>query len=95
MKKGDVVVIKGDRFNTARKITRVLKDGRIQIGKHYWTEDDLREPTIEELKVYDVRNRADRITSDLRGWESLLIEDEVVALEKIYQKLMRRLINEG
>lgn len=95
MKRGDVVVIKADRFNTPRKVTRVLKDGRIQIGKQYWYADDLREPTEEEAKAFDLRERAAKVTDDLKGWQWLLVEDEVTALEDVYQKLMSRLLAEA
>lgn len=95
MKKGDLVVIKTDEFNVLRRITRVLKDGRIQIGKGCWDPDALRLPREEEVKAFDLQERADRVTEELRAWESALIEDEVLVLEDVYQKLMRRLLDEN
>lgn len=94
MKRGDVVVIKEDRFNTPRKVTRVLKDGRVQVGKHTWCADALREPTESEMRTFNLAERAAKVTDDLKGWQILLTEDEVAALEDVYQKLMSRLLAE-
>lgn len=95
MKRGDIVVIKTDVFNTPRKVTRVLKDGRVQIGKHTWNAEALREPTESEMRTFNLAERAAKVTDYLKSWQSLLIEDEVAALEDVYQKLISRLLAEG
>lgn len=95
MKKGDVVVFIDDQFRTPRKVTRVLKDGRVQIGKYCWNENELRPPTDEELQKFIFSERTDKVMQELREWRFLFNEDDVGTLETILERILKRYCDES
>ena len=92
-KKGDVVVFTDDQFNVPRKVTRVLKDGRVQIGKWIWPANSIRKPTDEELQLFLLKEKAKNAIEDLRGYAEILEASEIETIVNILGNVKERFHN--
>lgn len=89
-KKGDVVVFTHDQFHAPRRITRVLKDGRVQIGKWIWPANSIRKPTDEELRLFLLKEKAKNAIEDLRGYAEILEASEIETIVNILGNVKER-----
>lgn len=89
---GDYVVFTRDLFGRVHKIKRVCKNGRVQIGRHYYDQAALRLLTDEELEHVEMMERSCKVTKYLWDNWDYLSEEEIQQLENIKKEMDDRLL---